>query len=107
MPDNNHVGSVIINKWLVIAALPGGDYQLAELRLDKQAEYFATSVIAIYQNELNLVSDSVNLLVKRAVFCRDISTNEELATLTTEFARNCIDGIAMLKNKEGKNVNSH
>ena len=107
MSENDHISSVIINKWLVIAALPDGDYQLAELRHDKQAEGFAKSVIAIYQDELNLASDSVNLLVKRAVFCRDISTNEELATLTAEFLQNCISGIAMLKNKEGKNVNSH
>ncbi|MFU0865567.1 DUF5405 family protein [Kluyvera ascorbata] len=107
MSDNKHVVSMIINKWLVITALPGGDYQLAELRHDKQEEGFAQSVIAIYQNELNLVSDSVNLLVKRAVFCRDISTNEELATVTTKSVRDCIDGIAMLKNKEGKNVNSY
>lgn len=107
MSDNDHVGSVIINKWLVIGVLPNGDYQLAELRHDKQAEGFAQSVIAIYQNELNLVSDSVNLLVKRAVFCRDISTSEELVTVTAEFAQNCINGIAMLKNKEGENVNSY
>ncbi|EGP6459570.1 DUF5405 family protein [Salmonella enterica] len=107
MPDNDHVSSVIINKWLVIGALPSGDYQLAELRHDKQAEGFAQIVIAIYQNELNLISDSVNLLVKRAVFCRGISTNEELATLTAEFVQSCISGIEMLKNKEGKNVNSH
>ncbi|HFT7990918.1 MULTISPECIES: DUF5405 family protein [Citrobacter] len=107
MPDNDHVSSVIINKWLVIGALPNGDYQLAELRHDKQAEGFAQIVIAIYQNELNLISDSVNLLVKRAVFCRDVSTNEELATLTAEFTRNCIDGVAMLKNIEGENVNSY
>ncbi|UAK21189.1 DUF5405 family protein [Kluyvera sp. CRP] len=97
----------IVNKWLVIGVLPSGDYQLSELRHDKQAEGFAKSVIAIYQNELNLVSDSVNLLVKRAVFCRDISTSKELATLTAGFVQDCIDVIAMLKNKEGKNVNSH
>lgn len=107
MPDNDHVSSVIINKWLVIGVLPSGDYQLAELRHDKQAEGFAQSVIAIYQNELNLVSDSVNLLIKRAVFCRDISTNEELVAATADFFQRCIDGISLLKNKEGKNVNSH
>ena len=107
MPDNDHVSSVIINKWLVIGVLPNGDYQLAELRHDKQAEGFAQSVIAIYQNELNLVSDSVNLLIKRAVFCRDISTNEELVAMTADFVQRCIDGISLLKNKEGKNVNSH
>ncbi|HHL2773104.1 TPA: DUF5405 family protein [Citrobacter freundii] len=107
MPDNDHVSSVIINKWLVISVLPNGDYQLAELRHDKQTEGFARTVIAIYQNELNLVSDSVNLLVKRAVFCRDVSTNEELVTVATDFVQRCIDGISLLKNKEDKNVNSY
>lgn len=107
MPDNNYASSLIINKWLVIGVLPNGDYQLAELRHDKQAEGYAQSVIAIYQNELNLVSDSVNLLVKRAVFCKDVSTSEELITVTADFVQNCIDGISRLKNKEGKNVNSY
>lgn len=107
MPDNDHVSSVIINKWLVISVLPNGDYQLAELRHDKQTGSFARTVIAIYQNELNLVSDSVNLLVKRAVFCRGVSTNEELVTVTTDFVQRCIDGISLLKNKEDKNVNSY
>ncbi|MDM3390896.1 DUF5405 family protein [Citrobacter sp. Cb013] len=107
MPDKDHVSAVILNKWLVIDVLTNGDYLLAELRHDKQTEGFAPSVIAIYQNELNLVSDSVNMLIKRAVFCKDVSTNEELATLTAEFVQRCISGIKMLKNKEGKNVNSH
>lgn len=98
---------VIINKWLIICAMPNGDYQLAELRYDKQTGGASQSVIAIYQNELNLVADSVNLLVKRAVFCRDVSTNEELVTVTTDFVQRCIDGISLLKNKEDKNVNSY
>ncbi|WP_236874356.1 DUF5405 family protein [Citrobacter portucalensis] len=95
---------VIINKWLIVCAMPNGDYQLAELRYDKQTGGASQSVIAIYQNELNLVADSVNMLVKRAIYCRDIFTNEELATLTAEFTRNCIGGVAILKNKEGGNV---
>lgn len=107
MPDKDHIGAVIINKWLVIDVLTNGDYLLAELRHDKQMKCFAPSVIAIYQNELNLVSDAVNLLIKRAVFCKDASTNEELATLIAEFVQHCISGIEMLKNKEGKNVNSY
>lgn len=103
----SELDSVIVNKWLIIHIMPNGNYQLAELRHDKQAGGFAQSVIAIYSNELNLVSDSVNMLVKRAIFCRDISSNEELTTQTAEFAQSCIDGIAMLKNKEDKNVNSY
>lgn len=97
--------SVIVNKWLIIHAMPNGDYKLAELRCDKHAEGYTQSVIAIYSNELNLVSDAANMLVKRAVFCGDISSTEKMVTMTTEFVQSCIDGIAMLKNKEGKNVN--
>lgn len=107
MSGNDSIGSVIINKWLVISVLPNGDYKLAELRQDKQAGGLVRSVIAIYSNELNLISDSVNMLVKRAIYCRDISTGKDLVTLATEFAKSCIDSIAMLKNKEGENVNSY
>ncbi|MEA5989398.1 DUF5405 family protein, partial [Salmonella enterica subsp. enterica serovar Virginia] len=39
-----------------------------QLCLDKEKRDITESVIAIYQNELNLLSDVVNLLVKRAVF---------------------------------------
>ncbi|MDI8978001.1 DUF5405 family protein, partial [Salmonella enterica subsp. enterica serovar Lubbock] len=45
-----------------------------------------TKNIAIYQNELNLLSDVVNLLVKRAVFHKQISSVDELTKLTTEIA---------------------
>ncbi len=48
--------------------MKNGDLSLIQLGLDKEKREITESVIAIYQNELNLLSDVVNLLVKRAVF---------------------------------------
>ncbi len=57
------------------------------------------SVIAIYENELNLLSDVVNLLVKRAVFHKHISTVDELTTLTHEIASHWADDFNKLNDQ--------
>ncbi len=59
---------VLLNNALKIAVMKNGDLSLIQLGLDKEKREITESVIAIYQNELNLLSDVVNLLVKRAVF---------------------------------------
>ena len=58
---------VLLNNALKIAVMKNGDLSLIQLGLDKEKREITESVIAIYQNELNLLSDVVNLLVKRAV----------------------------------------
>ena len=58
---------VLLNNALKIAVMKNGDLSLIQLCLDKEKRDITESVIAIYQNELNLLSDVVNLLVKRAV----------------------------------------
>ncbi|WP_171965418.1 DUF5405 family protein, partial [Escherichia coli] len=63
--------------------------------------------IAIYQNELNLLSDVVNLLVKRAVFHRQISSVDELTKLTTEIASYCADEFKKLNDKGAGNAGQH
>ncbi|HGW7200996.1 TPA: DUF5405 family protein, partial [Escherichia coli] len=50
-------------------------------------------------NELNLLSDVVNLLVKRAVFHKQISSVDELTKLTTEIASYCADEFKNLNDK--------
>ena len=57
---------VLLNNALKIAVMKNGDLSLIQLGLDKEKREITESVIAIYQNELNLLSDVVNLLVKRA-----------------------------------------
>lgn len=48
------------------------------------------STIAIYSSELNLLTDVVNLLVKRAVFHKQITTVDELSKLTIELTGYCV-----------------
>ena len=53
---------VLLNNALKIAVMKNGDLSLIQLGLDKEKREITESVIAIYQNELNLLSDVVNLL---------------------------------------------
>ncbi len=82
---------VLLNNALKIAVMKMAIYLLFNLVLIKKKREITESVIAIYQNELNLLSDVVNLLVKRAVFHKQISSVDELTKLTTEIASYCAD----------------
>lgn len=55
---------VLLNNALKIAVMENGDLSLIQLGLDKEKLDITESVIAIYQSELNLLSDVINLLVK-------------------------------------------
>lgn len=90
---------VLLNNALKIAVMKNGDLSLIQLGLDKEKREITESVIAIYQNELNLLSDVVNLLVKRAVFHKQISSVDELTKLTTEIASYCADEFKNLNDK--------
>lgn len=90
---------VLLNNALKIAVMKNGDLSLIQLCLDKEKRDITESVIAIYQNELNLLSDVVNLLVKRAVFHKQISSVDELTKLTTEPASYCADVSRKLNDK--------
>ncbi|OWC71182.1 hypothetical protein A8F88_15125 [Escherichia coli] len=90
---------VLLNNALKIAVMENGDLSLIQLSLDKEKRDITESVIAIYQNELNLLSDVVNLLVKRAVFHKQISSVDELTKLTTELASYCADVFRKLNDK--------
>ena len=90
---------VLLNNTLKIAVMGNGDLSLIQLCLDKEKRDITESVIAIYQSELNLLSDVVNLLVKRAVFHKQISSVDELTKLTTEIASYCADEFKKLNDK--------
>lgn len=90
---------VLLNNALKIAVMKNGDLSLIQLGIDKEKREITESVIAIYQNELNLLSDVVNLLVKRAVFHKQISSVDELTKLTTEIASYCADEFKKLNDK--------
>lgn len=90
---------VLLNNALKIAVMENGDLSLIQLCLDKEKRDITESVIAICQNELNLLSDVVNLLVKRAVFHKQISSVDELTKLTTELASYCADVSRKLNDK--------
>ena len=90
---------VLLNNALKIAVMENGDLSLIQLCLDKEKRDITESVIAIYQNELNLLSEVVNLLVKRAVFHKQISSVDELTKLTTEIVSYCADEFKKLNDK--------
>ncbi len=90
---------VLLNNALKITVMKNGDLSLIQLGFDKEKREITESVIAIYQNELNILSDVVNLLVKRAVFHKQISSVDELTKLTTEIASYCADEFKKLNDK--------
>ncbi|MBF1857624.1 DUF5405 family protein, partial [Escherichia coli] len=60
--------NILLNNWLKISVMKNGDLSLADIKRDKNTGDMLESTIAIYADKLNLLSDVVNLLVKRAVF---------------------------------------
>ncbi|BEJ28066.1 DUF5405 family protein [Escherichia coli] len=90
---------VLLNNALKIAVMKNGDLSLIQLGIDKEKREITESVIAIYQSELNLLSDVVNLLVKRAVFHKQVSSVNELTKLMTELASYCADEFKKLNDK--------
>ncbi|EJR6685392.1 TPA: hypothetical protein J1Z65_004757, partial [Escherichia coli] len=83
--------NILLNNWLKISVMKNGDLSLADIKRDKNTGDMVESTIAIYADKLNLLSDVVNLLVKRAVFHKQISSVDELTKLTTEIASYCAD----------------
>lgn len=91
--------SVLLNNWLKIAVMKNGELSLADIKRDKETGAMTESTIAIYSSELNLLTDVVNLLVKRAVFHKQITTVDELSKLTIELTGYCTGELKKL-NKE-------
>ncbi|EER5475270.1 TPA: DUF5405 family protein [Escherichia coli] len=91
--------NILLNNWLKISVMKNGDLSLADIKRDKNTVNMVESTIAIYADKLNLLSDVVNLLVKRAVFHKQISSVDELTKLTTEIASYCADEFKKLNDK--------
>ncbi|EEC9328539.1 DUF5405 family protein [Escherichia coli] len=91
--------NILFNNWLKISVMKNGDLSLADIKRDKNTGDMVESTIAIYADKLNLLSDVVNLLVKRAVFHKQISSVDELTKLTTEIASYCADEFKKLNDK--------
>ncbi|HAW1547577.1 TPA: hypothetical protein JLM77_003647 [Escherichia coli] len=91
--------NILLNNWLKISVMKNGDLSLADIKCDKNTGDMVESTIAIYADKLNLLSDVVNLLVKRAVFHKQISSVDELTKLTTEIASYCADEFKKLNDK--------
>ncbi|EDS90918.1 DUF5405 family protein [Escherichia albertii NBRC 107761 = DSM 17582] len=91
--------NILLNNWLKISVMKNGDLSLADIKRDKNTGDMVESTIAIYADKLNLLSDVVNLLVKRAVFHKQISSVDELTKLTTEITSYCADEFKNLNDK--------
>ncbi|MGQ5780095.1 DUF5405 family protein [Serratia sp. IR-2025] len=69
---------VTINNAFAINKNDSGDFILADVRADKDTNEKCYPTRALYQNEINLIADLVNLSVKRAVFLGTISSVSEM-----------------------------
>jgi Domain of unknown function (DUF5405) len=81
--------SVLLNNWLKVTVMDNGNLALKDIKRDKDTGDKIEAVIAIYANPLNLLSDMVNLLVKRAIYLKQITSFDEFAKLTEEFSAAC------------------
>ncbi|MCZ3385061.1 DUF5405 family protein [Kosakonia sp. SOY2] len=88
--------SVLLNNWLKIAVMKNGELSLADLKRDKKTGAMTESIIAIYSSELNLLTDVVSLLVKRAIFHKQTTTVDELSKLTIELTGYCASELKKL-----------
>lgn len=87
---------VLLNNWLKIAVMKNGELSLADLKRDKKTGAMTESIIAIYSSELNLLADVLSLLVKRAVFHKQITSIDELSKLTIELSGYCASELKKL-----------
>lgn len=83
------IKSVLLNNWLKVTAMNNGDFALADIKRDKHTGDKTESVIAIYSDPLNLLADMVSLLVKRAIYLKQITGFDEHGKLTKEFGDAC------------------
>lgn len=91
--------SCVFNNWLRIAIMKNGELSLSDLKRDKETGAMKESIIPIYSSELSLLNDVVNLLVKRAIFHKQITTVDELVQFTIELTGYCASEFKKL-NKE-------
>jgi hypothetical protein len=94
--------SVVLNSWLKVAVIDNGNLCLSDVKLDKETGAMIWSVIAIYSNELNLFSDVVGLLVRRAVYLKQITTAGELIQFMVEQSTYCAGELKKLNLKGDK-----
>ncbi|EMP4585787.1 hypothetical protein L400_01048 [Enterobacter hormaechei] len=81
--------TALLNNWLKVVVLSNGDLALKDLTRDKETGNKVESVIAIYSNQLNLLADMGNLLVKRAIYLKQITSFDDFAKLNEEFSATC------------------
>lgn len=94
--------SVLLNNWLKITVVKNGELSLADIKRDKGTGATTDSIIAIYSNKLNLLSDVVDLLVKRAIYLKQITTADELIKFMAEQSTYCACELKKLNRKGGK-----
>lgn len=95
------VHTVLINNFLKITLLKNNEFSLADIKRDRETGAKVESVIAIYSCELKLFSDVINLLVKRAIFHKQISSLDEVTELTTELITHCVSEFKTLSRIRG------
>lgn len=68
---------VIVKNWYSVTKL-NGSFVLADVKHDKDTGAVSYPTVAIYSSELKLISDLINLMVKRAVYLKRVNNTREL-----------------------------
>lgn len=89
----------IIRNWYAVTK-QNGSFVLANVKHDKDTGAVSYPTVAIYSSELKLISDLINLMVKRAIFLKRINNTNELLTEIKRCGELCQDAINKIKNLE-------
>ncbi|MNC04762.1 hypothetical protein D3C75_522080 [compost metagenome] len=68
---------IIVKNWYAVSKL-NGSFVLADVKHDKDTGAVSYPTVAIYSSELKLISDLINLMVKRAVYLKRVNNTREL-----------------------------
>ncbi|EIV5418951.1 DUF5405 family protein [Klebsiella aerogenes] len=89
--------TALLNNWLKVVVLANGHLALKDIKRDKETGNKIESVIAIYSDQLNLLSDMTSLLIKRAIYFKQITSFDDCSKLTAEFGAACRTELEKLK----------
>lgn len=91
---------IIVKNWYSISKL-NGSFVLTDVKHDKDTGAVSYPTVAIYSSELKLISDLINLMVKRAVFLKRVNNIKELLNEINHCGELCQIAMNKINNVEG------
>lgn len=84
---------VVINGVFRVTKLRQGSFILSDVKKNKETGAMFYPTIAVYSNEIKLIADIINCVIKRGVFLKTITTYAEMmreSRLTAELCRTAL-----------------